>query len=85
MNVTFYGATIDVPDHLIHQYTADFKVLKGGRQRDTLIRLRDSILSIIEVVVETPAILNELQNYARFLNALAMRKALELQGLLHDA
>lgn len=85
MKVTCYEEEIEIPDILIEKFTKDFDCLPGSGQRESVFQLRESINEILDVVAEEPEILNEPEYLQDFIQALAMKKALENHGILHDA
>ena len=54
-------------------------------QAESVYMLRDSIGEMMDVVADEPEILEEPDCMTDFIAALAMRKALEVHGILYDA
>lgn len=85
MLVECYGSEFEIPEFLIDKFVKDFEGLPGSGNRESVVRLRDAIDEILDVVSEEPDILNEKEYMADFVRALAMQKALSELGILHDA
>ena len=85
MNVECLGAQIEVPDYLIQTYIKDFEGLPGSGNRDSVLQLRNNMYEVIDYVAEDPESLHEYEIRNDFINALAVQKALEVHGILHDA
>ena len=85
MVVSYCGSNFNIPDLLIEKYIDDFKDLPGSAERESVYMLRDSIGEMMDVVAEEPEILEEPDCMTDFIAALAMRKALEVHGILYDA
>lgn len=81
----FYDAEFDVPDLLIDKFMKDFEGLPGSGRNQEINMLRDSIDSVLDVVVQDPEILHEQEYLSDFIRALAMKKALEKHGIFYDA
>jgi hypothetical protein len=85
MNVECLGTKIEVPDYLIQTYIKDFEGLPGSGNRNSVLELRDNVNEVIDFVAQDPEALHEYVIRNDFINALAVRKALEVHGLLHDS
>jgi hypothetical protein len=85
MKVKFYGAEFDIPDLMIEKFIKDFDGLPGRGLHDEINMLRDSIGSIFDVVAEDPEILHEPEYLSDFIQAMAMKKAMEKHGIFYDA
>ena len=85
MMVQYYNSEFDIPDLLINKYIKDFDCLPGNGQYEAVSQLRDSISEVLDVVAEDPEILHEKCYLSDFIQALAMKKALEKHGILYDA
>jgi hypothetical protein len=85
MKVQCYDEEIDIPDILIDKFTKDFDGLPGSGQRESVSQLRDSVNEILDIVAEDPEILHEPEYLQDFIQALAMKKALQNHGILHDS
>ena len=85
MKVKFYGAEFDIPDLMIDKFIKDFDGLPGRGFRQEVNMLRDSIGNIFDVVAEDPEILHEPEYLVDFIQAMAMKKAMERHGIFYDA
>jgi len=85
MKVKFYSAEFDIPELMIDKFIKDFDTLAGSGKREEIGILRDSIGSIFEVVAEDPEILHEPEYLSDFIQAMAMKKAMEKHGIFYDA
>ena len=85
MNVECLGAKIEVPDYLVQTYIKDFEGLPGSGNRESVLELRHSVNEVIDYVAEDPEALHEYTIRNDFINALAIQKALQVHGLLHDS
>ena len=85
MNVECLGAKIEVPDYLVQTYIKDFETLPGSGQRNAVLDLRRSMYEVIDYIFEDPEALHDFEYRSDFINALAMQKALEIHGILHDS
>lgn len=85
MKMEFYDAEFDVPDLLIDKFMKDFEGLPGSGRNQEINMLRDSIDSVLDIVVQDPEILHEQEYLSDFIRALAMKKALEKHGIFYDA
>jgi hypothetical protein len=85
MKVKFYGAEFDIPDLMIDKFIKDFDGLSGRGLRQEVNMLRDSIGNIFDVVAEDPEILHEPEYLSDFIQAMAMKKAMERHGIFYDA
>ena len=84
MLVKCYEKIYSVPDSLISKYTKEFDVLPGSGLRDDIMTLRDSVYQILLLVSIDPEMLNEVEYKKDFINALAIKKAMENNKILHD-
>jgi hypothetical protein len=85
MKVKFYSAEFDIPELMIDKFIKDFDTLAGSGKREEIGILRNSIGSIFEVVAEDPEILHEPEYLSDFIQAMAMKKAMETHGIFYDA
>lgn len=85
MKVECLGSDIEVPDYLIDVYIKQFDGLPGSGNREAVLQLRDTMYEVIDYIAEDPEALHEYEYRSDFINALAVRQALETHGLLHDA
>ena len=85
MKVKFYSAEFDIPELMIDKYIKDFDGLSGRGLRHEVNMLRDSIGSILDVVAEDPEMLHEPEYLVDFIQAMAMKKAMEKHGIFYDA
>jgi hypothetical protein len=85
MNVECLGSKIEVPDYLIDSYIKQFDGLPGSGNREAILQLRNTMYDVIDYIAEDPEALHEYEYRSDFINALAVQKALEIHGLLHDA
>jgi hypothetical protein len=85
MMVQYYESEFDIPDILIDKFAKDFDSLPGSGQYESKMQLRDSISDILEVIAEEPELLHEQEYLSDFIQALAMKKALERHGIMYDA
>jgi hypothetical protein len=85
MKVKFYSAEFDIPELMIDKFIKDFDTLAGSGKREEIGILRDSIGSIFDVVAEDPEILHEPEYLSDFIQAMAMKKAMETHGIFYDA
>jgi hypothetical protein len=79
------GSKIEVPDYLINSYIKQFDGLPGSGNREAILELRNTMYDVIDYIAEDPEALHEYECRSDFINALAVQKALEIHGLLHDA
>jgi hypothetical protein len=85
MMVQCYDAEFEVPDLLINKYVKDFDCLPGKSMRECVLDLRESINEVLDYVAEEPEALHEKDILSDFINALAVRRALQTHGLLLDS
>jgi hypothetical protein len=85
MKVICYNSEFDIPDLLIEKFIKDFDGLPGSGKHEEISMLRDSIENVVETVAEDPDILYEPDFLSDFIQALAMKKALEKHGIFYDA
>jgi hypothetical protein len=85
MMVQCYDAEFEVPDLLINKYVKDFDCLPGKSMRECVLDLRESINEVLDYVAEEPEALHEKDILSDFINALAVRQALQTHGLLLDS
>lgn len=84
MLVKCYEKVYKVPDDLISKYTKEFEVLPNSGLRDEILLLRDSVYQILLLVSMDPDMLSESEYQKDFINALAIKKALSNNKILHD-
>lgn len=85
MMVTFLDEEFEVPDVLVDSFVKQFETLPGSGQHDSVVMLRDSIETVLDLVCEDPEMLFEDDYRDDFVRALAIRQALTHHGLLYDA
>ena len=85
MMVQCYDTEFEVPDFVIDKFIKDFDGLPGSGNRESVLQLRYSVEEVIEAVAEDPEILYDRSYVAEFIQAIAMREALQYHGILHDA
>ena len=85
MKVICYNSEFDIPDLLIEKFIKDFDGLPGSGKHEEISMLRDSIENVVETVAEDPDSLYEPDFLSDFIQALAMKKALEKHGIFYDA
>lgn len=85
MLVQCYDAEFEVPDLLVEKYIKDFDGLSGKSMRESILDLRESVNEVLEYVAEEPEALHEQDVLCDFINALAVRQALQKHGLLLDS
>lgn len=85
MKVECFGTTIEVPEQMINSYIKDFDGLPGSGQRSSVLYLRNSVYEVFDHVAEDPELLEEYEYRNDFIKALAVHRALEIHGLLHDS
>ena len=77
MLVKCYEKIYSIPDNLISKYTKEFEVLPNSGLKDEINLLRDSVYQILLLVSADPDMLTEVDYKKDFINALAIKKALE--------
>ena len=85
MLVECFGEELDIPDLLIDQFIKDFDGLPGGKHREGVLQIRESIGEIIDIVADEPELLYEKEYMDDFIRALAMKQALGELGILYDS
>ena len=85
MMVQCYDSQFEIPDFVIDKFIKDFDGLPGSGDRESVLQLRDSVEEVIEAVAEDPKMLYDKSCVADFIQAIAMREALQYHGILHDA
>jgi hypothetical protein len=85
MRVQCYDSEFEIPDFVINKFIKDFDSLPGSGNRESVLQLRYSVEEVIEAVAEDPEILHNRAYVADFIQAIAMREALQYHGILHDA
>jgi hypothetical protein len=85
MQVQYCNSQFDIPDLLIHKFTKDFDCLPGSGKYEEVNQLRSVIYEVLDLVAEEPEILEEPEFMVDFLRALAMKKAMEVHGIMYDA
>lgn len=85
MLVECHGEEFDIPDLLIDQFLKNFDGLPGGKYREGVLQIRESIDEILDIVAEDPELLYEKEYHTDFIRALAMKQALGELGILYDS
>lgn len=85
MLVQCYDTQFEVSKFIIDKFIDDFSGLPGSGQRESVLQLRNAIEDIIYIVAEDPEILYDKNYQAEFIEAIAMKQALEHHGILYDA
>jgi hypothetical protein len=85
MIVEYFDSEFEIPDILIDKYAKDFDGLPGGRCREGVQQIRDSIEEILDIISEEPELLYETEYLTDFVGAMAMKQALSKLGILYDA
>jgi hypothetical protein len=85
MKVIINDEEYEVPDLLIEKFTKEFEGLPGKGYHQEVGLLRDSVMTVLEVGLEDPELLDEPEYLYDFTKALAMKKALEKHGIFYDA
>ena len=85
MKEKFYGAEFNIPDLMIDKFIKDFDGLPGRGLRHEVNILRNSIGNMFEVIAQDPEILHEPEYLSDFIQAMAMKKAMEKHGIFYDA
>lgn len=85
MKVKFYKDYFDVPDLLVEKFIKEYDGLPGSGKHEEINMLRDSIGSVCETIAGDPELLREPEFLSDFVQALAMKKALETHGIFYDA
>ena len=75
MMVQCYDSEFEIPDFVIDKFIKDFDGLPGSGDRESVLQLRDSVE---EMLYDKSCV-------ADFIQAIAMREALQYHGILHDA
>lgn len=85
MRVKCYGAEFEIPDLLIEKFIKDFDGLPGSGKHLEVNMLRDSVGEVLDLAAQDPDILHEPEYLSDFIQALAMKEALEKHGIYYDA
>lgn len=85
MKVECYGAEFEIPDLLIEKFIKDFDGLPGSGKYQEVSMLRDSVGAVLELVSQDPEMLHEPEYLSDFIQAMAIKKALETHGIFYDA
>jgi hypothetical protein len=85
MMVQCYDTEFDIPDFVIDKFIRDFDSLPGSGDRESVLQLRDSVEEVMDAIAEDPEILYDKSCVADFIQAIAIREALQYHGILHDA
>jgi hypothetical protein len=85
MLVQCYDSKFEIPEYIIDKYIHDFNGLPGSGNREAVLQLRNNIEDIVDIVAEDPEILYDKNYQSEFIQAIAMKFALEHHGILYDA
>lgn len=85
MKVMLNNAEVEVPDFVINSYIQQFQGLAGRGDRGPILELRYLTENAIDIALENPDILYEMESHKNFVDAIAMREALRYHGVLYDA
>jgi hypothetical protein len=85
MKVECYDEEYEIPDLLIEKFAKDFEGLPGKGKYQEINLLRDSVTSVFNLVAQDPDMLHEPEYLSDFIQALAIKKALEKHGIYYDA
>lgn len=85
MKVECYGAEFEIPDLLIDKFIKDFEGLPGKGKYEEINSLRDSVESVFDLVSQDPEMLHEPEYLRDFIQALAIKQALQKHGIYYDA
>ena len=85
MIVECFESKFDIPDLLIDKFTKDFDGLPGSGNYESIAMLRNAIWEVIDVVAEEPDIIEDEEYLHDFIRALAMKKAMENNGIYLDS
>jgi len=85
MLVQCYDTQFEVPEFIIDKFIDDFSGLPGSGQRESILQLRSAIEDIIDVIAYDPEFLEDREYQAEFIEAMAMKTALQHHGILYDA
>ena len=85
MKVECYHEEFDIPDLLIEKFIKDFEGLPGKGKNQEVNMLRDSVENVLELIAQDPDMLHEPEYLSDFIQALAIKKALETHGIFYDA
>lgn len=85
MLVKCFDEDFEVPDLLIEKYIKDFDGLPGNRHYEAVVMIRENITDIIDMVADFPETVEDPEQMADFIRALAMKKAMEKHGIFYDA
>lgn len=85
MKVECYDEEYEIPDLLIEKFIKDFEGLPGSGKYQEVNMLRDSVGAVLDLVSQDPDMLQEPEYLSDFIQALAVKKALETHGIYYDA
>jgi hypothetical protein len=85
MKYKCFGRLIDVPDSLVDKFTKDFDSLPNSGQREAINELRNGVYEVMLLVQMDPDMLDDLAYRKDFVNSLAIKKAMENNGIMYDA
>lgn len=85
MKVECYGAEFEIPDLLIEKFIKDFEGLPGKGKHEEINSLRDSVETVFDLISQDPDMLHEPDYLRDFIQALAMKQALQKHGIYYDA
>jgi hypothetical protein len=85
MRVKCYGAEFEIPDLLVEKFIKDFEGLPGSGKNLEVNMLRDSVGEVLDLVAQDPDMLHEPEYLSDFIQALAMKEAMQKHGIYYDA
>lgn len=81
----FKNAEYDIPNTLIDKYVDEFSALKQFEMREELDSLRNLIYHSLHLVNKEPKLLDKNMHREDFITIIAMKEALNILKMLHDA
>lgn len=85
MIIHYWDEDFEIPDILIDKFTRDFDGLPGSGQYESVLMLRESVYNVLDVIEDDPELLEEPEYMDDFVRALAVKKALENNGIMYDS